>query len=162
MGNGYLYEPVVYPDKRLRLKCRDVESVDETEKEIFVRMYLTMKKYNGVGFAAPQAGILRKMLVADTGQEPVFLANPFIEKKAGLERFDEGCLSVPGETVNIKRPGKIRVVGLDQNGKKKEIDAEGLLARVIQHEIDHLNGKLIIDYMSVLERVKFGLRRRVK
>jgi peptide deformylase len=160
MENQGLYEVVKYPDRRLRETCAIVEAVGEAEKQEFARMYLTMKAYNGVGFAAPQAGIMKNMFVAQTDEDAVFFANTVIERANGFDIMEEGCLSVPGEMVNVERPYEITVTGLNLEGQKQEIKATGLLARVIQHEMDHLKGRLIIDYKKFLERAKFEFKRR--
>jgi len=125
-------------------------------------MLVTMYQFAGIGLAAPQIGILKNLVVADIGEGPVRLANPVILEAKGKEKIEEGCLSIPGISVIINRPRKIIVSGLNEEGKTIEFKAQGLLARVLQHEIDHLNGKLIIDYLSLLEKFKFKLHLRQK
>ncbi|MBA7581080.1 Peptide deformylase [subsurface metagenome] len=109
-------------------------------------MVVTMRKTKGVGLAAPQIGILRRLIVVDIGEGVLKLANPEIVESTGRDLMEEGCLSVPGESIEIARATKIVVKGLNAKGEAVIFNAEGLLARVIQHEIDHLNGKLIIDH----------------
>lgn len=135
-----------YPNPILRKKSKSVKVIEVIEQKIFNAMVLTMRKTKGVGLAAPQIGISRRFIVADIGEGVVKLANPEIVQSSGRERMEEGCLSVPGESVEIERATKIVAKGLDAKGEPLTIIAEGLLARVIQHEIDHLNGKLIIDH----------------
>ena len=123
-----------------------------------------MRHFAGIGLAAPQIGISKKLIVADIGDGPVMLANPKILKTKGAGKMEEGCLSIPGINVIIKRAEEVIVNGLNEKGKVIELKAQGLLARVLQHEIDHLNGRLIIDliidYLSLLE--KFRLRLQMK
>ena len=155
-------EPLVikkYPDRLLRKRCIPVEKVTEKEKELFEEMLFTMKHFCGIGLAAPQIGISKKLIVAEVEERIIKLANPEIIKIKGTDNMIEGCLSVPGFTVDIKRPYEVIATGLNEKGQIVDVRAKGLLARVLQHEIDHLKGRLIIDYMSPLEKVKFKLRR---
>ena len=135
-----------YPNSILRQKCSSVSKVTGKEKELFEKMLFTMKHFCGIGLAAPQIGIAKKMIVAEVDNRVIKLANPQIVDIRGFDNMAEGCLSVPGVTVDIERPDEAIVQGLDQKGKTVEIRMKGLLARVVQHEIDHLKGKLIIDY----------------
>ena len=156
-------EPLVikkYPDKILRKKCVPVEKVTEKEKELFEKMLFTMKHFCGIGLAAPQIGISKKLIVAEVKERTIKLANPEIIKIKGTDNMIEGCLSLPGFSVDIKRPYEVIAKGLNEKGQIVEVKAKGLLARVLQHETDHLQGKLIIDYMSLLEKVKFKLRNK--
>ena len=109
-------------------------------------MLFTMKHFCGIGLAAPQIGIAKKMIVAEVNSRIIKLVNPQIVGIRGSDRMVEGCLSVPEVAIDIQRPNEVFVQGLDERGKIVEIRMEGLLARVAQHEIDHLQGKLIIDY----------------
>jgi peptide deformylase len=127
---------------------------------LFEQMLYTMRYYKGIGLAAPQIGISKQLIVADTGEGIIRLANPVIIEKSGSGEMEEGCLSIPDKKVNVTRPYKVVVSGLSYKGEKVEIKAEGLLARVLQHEIDHLTGKLIIDYLPFFERIKFKVRAR--
>jgi len=119
-----------------------------------------MKLSGGVGLAAPQVGINRQMVLVDIGQGPVMLINPKIMKKSGTEVMEEGCLSLPGIYVSVKRAKSIVVNALNLDNEKTVIKASGLLARVMQHEIDHLRGKMIIDYAGVITKMK--LKKRLK
>jgi len=147
-----------YPDKVLRKPAVKVEGISEKEVKLFNDMLYTMGHFYGVGLAAPQVGVSKCLIVADIGEGPVKLANPQIIKTKGTGKMKEGCLSVPGIDIEIERPYEILVSALNEFGEPIELKANGLLARVIQHEIDHLNGKIIIDYLKFLDRIKCGLR----
>ena len=135
-----------YPNSVLRQKCIPVSKVTSKEKELFEKMLFTMKHFCGIGLAAPQIGISKKLIVAEVEDRIVKLANPEIVDIRGSDNIAEGCLSVPDVTVDIERPNVVVVKGLNEKGKIVEVKANGLLARVLQHEIDHLKGKLITDY----------------
>jgi peptide deformylase len=148
-------EPLIikkYPDSILREKSLEVKEISGKEVKLFEEMIFTMRHFAGIGLAAPQIGISKSLIVADIGEGPVKLANPVVLNAQGSDELEEGCLSIPGVGVVIDRPNKIIVSGLNEKGKIVEVEAQGLLARVLQHEIDHLRGKLIIDYMSLLEK----------
>ena len=135
-------------DEILRKKSKEVEQIDDKIKELVEDMIETMHKYNGVGLAAPQVGILKKIAVIDLYEEgngPVTLINPKIIKEEGKQTVDEGCLSFPNKFAKVVRPKKVVVEALDKDGKKIKIEAEGLFAQAISHEVDHLNGELFID-----------------
>ena len=135
-------------DEILKKKSREVEVIDERVKELIEDMVETMHKYNGVGLAAVQVGILKRIIVIDTYEEDtpiVKLINPKILKQKGSREVEEGCLSFPNKFAKIKRPEKISIQALDENGKKIKITGEKLLAQAISHEIDHLNGEVFID-----------------
>lgn len=135
-------------DEILKKKSRPVEVIDDKVRELVKDMIETMHKYDGVGLAAVQVGILKQILVIDTYEEgsPVHvLINPEIIKTKGLREVEEGCLSFPNKFAKVKRPEEVIVRALDENGKKIEIKAKGLLAQAICHEIDHLNGEVFID-----------------
>ena len=149
-----------YPDSILRKKCTLVEEITGKETALFVQMLFTMQHFAGIGLAAPQIGIAKNLIVADIGEGTVCLANPVILHAKGLDTFVEGCLSIPGMGVKIERPDEIIVRGLNEKGKVAELHARGILARVLQHEIDHLKGKLIIDYLNLLEKFKLRLHKR--
>jgi peptide deformylase len=136
-----------YPDKILRRGCVNVAKITDKERRLFLQMLFTMRHFEGIGLAAPQIGISRKMIVADIGEGPVQLANPEILKTKGEDSLKEKCLSVPGVAVNVERPYQVIVSGLNEQNQRVEVMARGLMARVLQHEIDHLEGKLIIDYL---------------
>jgi len=142
-----------YPDAILRKTCEVVEAVTAQEQRISEDMLFTMHAFKGVGLAAPQIGLAKQLIVADVGGGVVKLANPKIINSSGSDRMVEGCLSVPERGVEIKRFYEVRVRGLNEKGERVEIEAKGLLARVLQHEIDHLRGKLIIDYLSPWKRL---------
>ena len=112
-----------------------------------------MRHFAGIGLAAPQIGISKSLIVVDIGEGPIKLANPVVLNAKGSDKMEEGCLSIPGVGVVIGRPNKIVVSGLNEKGEVVEVEAQGLLARVLQHEIDHLKGRLIIDYMGLLEKL---------
>jgi len=138
-----------YPDDVLRQHSVDIgiEEIIDKGANLFEQMFFTMKHFKGIGLAAPQIGINKKILVAEVEGKIIRLANPEIIKINGTDKMTEGCLSVPNFSVEIERFYKIVVKGFNEKGKILFIEAEGLLARVLQHEIDHLNGKLIIDYL---------------
>jgi peptide deformylase len=146
-----------YPEKILREKCQAVEKITEREIELFENMLVTMRHLSGIGLAGPQVDINQRLIVADIGEGPIKLADPQVIEIKGKDKMEEGCLSVPGALVKIERPEEIIITGLNEEGKYVEIKAKGLLARVLLHEIDHLNGKLILDYMNFLQRIKFKL-----
>ncbi|MEA3493005.1 MAG: peptide deformylase [Candidatus Margulisiibacteriota bacterium] len=146
-----------YPKFILRKKCKSVQKITAYEEKLFENMLQIMHLSNGIGLAAPQIGISRQLIVADIGQGVVKLANPEILELNGKDKLLEGCLSIPGAEVEIERAYQIVVRGLNDKGKLVEISASRLLARVIQHEIDHLKGKLIIDYLSFWKGFKFRI-----
>ena len=147
-----------YPDKILRQKCTPVESITAKERELFDEMLFTMRHFCGIGLAAPQVGISKRFIIAEVEGLIIRLANPEILDANGSDIVSEGCLSVPDAKVDIKRPDIITVKGLNEEGKTIKLKTSGLLARVLQHEIDHLNGKLIIDHMSILTKLNFNLK----
>lgn len=134
-------------DEILRKKSKEVEIVDDKIREILDDMIETMHKYNGVGLAGPQIGLLKRLVVIDLYDEkgPIKLANPKIIKQDGKQEVEEGCLSFPNQYAKIIRPAKVTIEALNENGKKIKIKAEGLLAQAISHEIDHLDGVLFVD-----------------
>ena len=141
------------PDSCLRKKASKVSHVGNDEKKILAEMAETMYIKGGVGLAAVQVGINKQIAVVDTGDGLIKLINPVIVKKEGCEAQEEGCLSVPEAAVKVKRSKKIVVEYVNEHGEAVILAAEGLLARVIQHEVDHLLGKLIVDYLSPLKRL---------
>ena len=156
-------EPLIikkYPDKILREKCVRVERVSDREKELFEKMLFTMRHFCGIGLAAPQIGIPQKLIVAEVEGKVIKLANPEIVKIKGIDSMAEGCLSIPDFIIKIERPYEVTVKGLNEKGQAVEIKTRDLLARVLQHEIDHLKGKLIIDYMSMSEKIKYELKNK--
>lgn len=153
-----------YPDPLLRKISRPVEVIDIGVRRLAQDMFETMYDALGVGLAAPQVGRLLRLVVLDVSShqedvEPFALVNPVIEEGQGEVLWEEGCLSVPGLSVEIPRYEKIRVSGLDLDGEPLVIEAQGLLAIVLQHEIDHINGRLIIDRLSRLKREIYRKKR---
>ena len=132
-------------DPVLRKVCRSVLNFDDKLATLLDDMIETMDYANGVGLAAPQVGILRRICVIDVGEGPIELINPAIISEDGEQVGDEGCLSIPGQIGIVKRPMKVTVKAQDRNGNTFEITGEELLARAFCHEIDHLNGILYID-----------------
>lgn len=144
-----------FPDKRLRKKALPVELVDETISTLVGDMLETMYKAPGIGLAATQVNVQKRVLVIDISEEknqPLCFINPEVLEKSGTEEMDEGCLSVPGVFEKVTRAEKVKVQALDRQGSAFEMEADGLLAVCIQHEIDHLEGKLFVDYLSPLKR----------
>lgn len=136
-------------DEILRKTSREVEEVTDKIRELLDDMVETMHKYNGVGLAAPQVGILKRVIVIDLydGEEPLQLVNPKIIKTKGKQEVEEGCLSFPNEYAKMVRPKEVTVEALDRDGKKVIITGKDLLAQALAHEIDHLNGILFVDNM---------------
>ncbi len=144
-----------FPDARLRNTAKPVAEVDDRVRQLIDDMFETMYEAPGIGLAAIQVNDPRRVIVVDTSEDrsqPLALVNPEILEIQGEEEMDEGCLSVPGVYETVKRAETIRVRFLDRNGEPVEMDADGLLAVCIQHEIDHLDGKLFVDYLSNLKR----------
>ena len=145
------------PDPFLRQISQEVEKVDNGIRELMDDMLETMYKAPGIGLAAIQIGVPKRVIVIDLSKEekktPLYFANPrIIVKSKNNSTYEEGCLSVPGQFAEVDRPNECQVSYLDYNGQKKELRAEGLLATCIQHEIDHLEGILFIDYLSKLKK----------
>jgi len=151
---------ITYPAGLLRERCLPVERVSRIEAGILRRMLDAMRSFKGIGLAAPQVGIPRRLVVAAVGSDVILLANPEIVAREGAELMTEGCLSVPGAEVTVARSHELVVRGADEKGNLVQYALYGLLARVVQHEIDHLNGKLIIDYLPPGEREKYGTKGR--
>ncbi|MBY6064212.1 peptide deformylase [Pseudidiomarina sediminum] len=144
-----------YPDERLRTVAEPIHSVDDSVRDTIDAMFETMYESNGVGLAATQVDVHQRLFVADCSEdqnEPLVFINPEITEKDGLFTNEEGCLSFPGVYAKVERAGKVTVQAQDRNGETFSLTAEGLLAICIQHEIDHLNGKLFVDYLSPLKR----------
>ena len=153
------YNLIYYGNKLLEEPAKEVANIDGSLAGLIDSMYKIMYKANGIGLAAPQIGLSSRIIVIDTkedGSSPIAVINPVIKQKSdSLIIYEEGCLSLPGIMFDVKRPEKILVSGLDLNAKEIEIEAKGLLARVFQHEIDHLNGVLFIDYIEQHVRNEF-------
>ena len=154
----YKRKIVIEPDPILRQKSENLEKVDDDLRRLLDDMLETMYSAPGIGLAAVQIGILKRLIVIDISKEkekknPLFLINPeIISKSKNTSIYEEGCLSLPGHFAEIERPAECQVKYIDYDGKKKEIKAKGLLSTCIQHEIDHLDGKLFIDYLSKLKK----------
>ena len=144
-----------HPDPRLRIKAAPVALVDDEVRSLAADMMETMYAAPGIGLAATQVNVHRRLLVVDvseTHDQPLCLINATLLQKEGVERMEEGCLSVPGVFEEVERAERIRVRFQDLEGRTVEQDADGLLAVCIQHEMDHLEGKLFLDYLSPLKR----------
>lgn len=157
-----------FPDKVLRVKAESVEQIDDELKTLLSDMVETMHANRGVGLAAPQVGISKRVIVIDTsaGENPEMVlkvVNPEILSEEGEQLGEEGCLSVPGEYESVRRAEKITVRAMDENGEMYTMDAEGYLARVFQHEIDHLNGVLFLDRLPSYKKdsVKKAIKKRI-
>jgi peptide deformylase len=152
-----LLQILEFPDPRLRNRAQPVAQVDASLRTLIDDMFETMYAAPGIGLAATQVNVAKRVLVIDLSErrnEPLALINPEILQRAGVEETEEGCLSVPGYFDKVTRAEQIRVRALDRDGKQIEFDADGLLAVCIQHEIDHLDGKLFVDYLSELKRTR--------
>jgi peptide deformylase len=171
-----LRDILIWPDPRLLKTSKAVElnadgSVPDDVKTLVQDMFDTMYDADGVGLAAPQVGVLKRVVVVDiraydknkgeeegtaeparSGEAPIALINPVFSDKSGKLEWDEGCLSVPGESGMVTRAAKCRVDYIDLDGKPQSIEAEGLKSVALQHECDHLEGKLFVDYLSTLKR----------
>jgi peptide deformylase len=147
----------LYGDPVLRARAQEVESVDDTVRELIADLRETMLAYQGVGLAANQVGVLQRVLVVDVPlpdrqRERHALVNPVLDRREGAESAEEGCLSIPGVYDEVRRALRVRVRALDEHGQPVELEAEGYLARALQHEVDHLDGVLFVDRLSLLKR----------
>ena len=153
-----------YPDPRLRTKAVPVDMVDDAIRKLVDDMFETMEDAQGIGLAASQVDVHKRIIVMDISEkrnEPRVFINPEIEVlEPGSVPYDEGCLSVPGFYESVERPSHVMIRALDANGEAFEEEAKGLLAVCIQHEIDHLEGKLFVDYLSPLKRQR--IRKKLK
>ncbi len=151
-----ILEILEFPDPRLRKRAEPVATVDAAVKRLVDDMFETMYAAPGIGLAATQVDVHRRVIVIDLSEEknqPIVLINPEVEVlDPQPENYDEGCLSVPGFYETVIRPRGIRVMALDRDGQQQDFEAEGLLAVCVQHEIDHLDGKLFVDYLSNIKR----------
>lgn len=146
-----------YPDPRLRNVAKPVAEVTDEIRTLIDDMLETMYAAPGIGLAATQVNVAKRVVVidvSDDGNAPLALVNPEVLEKDGVETMQEGCLSVPGFYETVQRAERIRFRYLDRDGKQVERDADGLLAVCVQHEIDHLDGKLFVDYLSDLKRTR--------
>jgi peptide deformylase len=177
-------EIVVYPDKRLKLISKEVEVFNGALHDLLDDMYETMRAKNGVGLAAIQLGVNQRVLIINVpledkegesyGEEhsendqpkenTLEMINPVIVEKDGTEKFQEGCLSIPGVYEDVERAKHVKVEYFDRDGKKQSIEDDGFLAVAMQHEIDHLDGKVFIEKLSYIKRKKFEKewKRRLK
>ena len=146
-----------FPDPRLRTKATPLDEVTDATRALIDDMFETMYDAPGIGLAATQVDVHKRLLVTDVSHdksEPYVLINPEILEKDGVTVTDEGCLSVPGYYEEVERAEHIKVKFLDRNGEEVVMEAEGLLAVCIQHEMDHLDGKLFVDYLSEAKRTR--------
>lgn len=149
---------ITAPDPRLKVKCQAVATVDKSVRKLIDDLLDTMYEAPGIGLAAPQVGIAKRVIVLDVAEkgaprEPHGLVNPEVVWTSDEERtYDEGCLSLPDQFAEVARPDRVRVRYLDRDGKPRELEAGGLLATCLQHEIDHLEGVLFVDHISTLRR----------
>ena len=144
-----------FPDPRLRQRAGEVDRVDDQLRKLIDDMFETMYQAPGIGLAATQVDVHKRVIVIDLSKDqdqPQVFINPRILSSEGVEEMDEGCLSVPGFYERVQRAERIRVGALDRHGEPFELETDGLLAVCIQHEIDHLDGKLFVDYLSQLKR----------
>lgn len=144
-----------YPDPRLRIEAEPVAQVDDAIRQLVDDMLETMYDAPGIGLAAPQVNVSKRLIVIDISEArdaPVCLINPVILEREGNEVMEEGCLSVPGIYDTVERAAAIRVQALGRDGQSYEMRADGLLAVCIQHEMDHLEGKLFVDYLTEMKR----------
>ncbi|GAA0605566.1 MULTISPECIES: peptide deformylase [Thalassospira] len=153
-----LREILIVPDPRLKKECEPVEEVNDEIKTLLDDMLETMYAAPGIGLAAPQIGVMKRVVVMDVSDdkdkpEPLKLINPeIIWESEETSIYQEGCLSIPEQYADVERPAEVGMRYMDENGETHEIEADGLLATCIQHEIDHLDGVLFTDYLSALKR----------
>jgi len=158
---------ITAPDPRLKVKCTPVDAVDSEVRQLMDDMLETMYLAPGIGLAAPQVGVTKRILVVDCSPkdgpaEPIRMANPeIVWQSETLCLYEEGCLSLPEQYAEVERPDKVRVRYRDENDMEQELEAEGLLATCVQHEIDHLDGVIFVDHISSLKR-RMILRRLQK
>lgn len=150
-----------YPDPRLRIRAEPVTKIDAEIESLVSDLLETMYAAPGIGLAATQVDVHKRVLVLDVSDErnqPYCLINPEIVSAEGRANNEEGCLSVPDEYEVVERPARVKVRALDRGGKPFEFEADGLLAACVQHEMDHLDGKLFVDYLSELKRQRLKKR----
>ena len=150
-----------HPDPRLRNVAAPVEVVDDAVRELADQLLETMYAARGIGLAAVQVGVARRVIVVDVSpgrDDPLALVNPRVAEAFDEAEFEEGCLSVPGVFETVSRSSRVRVEALDRDGRAVTIDAEGPLAACLQHEIDHLDGRLFVDYLSRLKQDRIRKR----
>lgn len=155
-------EIIKYPNKILRQKSKEIKEINDEIKNLAQDMLDTHKQARGVGLAAPQIGILKRIIIVQFPDGPKVFLNPEIIKKSReAEVGEEGCLCFPGIYLRIKRSRKIEMKALDIDGKEIQLSAEGLRARIFQHEIDHLQGILILDKIPLLQKIKLKLKLKI-
>ncbi|MBV16767.1 MULTISPECIES: peptide deformylase [Thalassospira] len=153
-----LREILIVPDPRLKKECEPVTEVNDEIRQLLSDMLETMYAAPGIGLAAPQIGVMKRVVVMDVSDdkdkpEPLKLINPeIIWESEDTSIYQEGCLSIPDQYADVERPIEVGVRYLDENGEEQEIEADGLLSTCIQHEVDHLDGVLFTDYLSALKR----------
>ncbi|KXI30012.1 peptide deformylase [Paraglaciecola hydrolytica] len=150
-----ILEVLRFPDERLRTIATPIDKIDKEIQTLIDDMLATMLDENGIGLAATQINVHKQLVVIDVSEEqndPLILINPVITHMDGKTISEEGCLSVPNNYAKVERAEKITVTALDKTGKEFSLEADGLLAICIQHELDHLKGKLFVDYLSPLKR----------
>jgi peptide deformylase len=147
-----LREIITYPNPILRKKSEVVEEVNDDLKQLVEDMTETMYASHGIGLAAIQIGVLKRVIVVNVGEGRVVLFNPVIDEAEGESRMEEGCLCLPGVMVEVTRHENITVRGLNETGEEVTLQANGLMSRALQHEIDHLEGTLIVDKVSKIKR----------
>ncbi len=158
-------EILIWPDPRLREKAQPVAKVDDEVRKLIDDMFETMYAAKGVGLAANQVGVSLRVITIDTsprqeGAKPLALVNPVLISTEGQTVYEEGCLSIPGESEEVERAAKVRVRALDRDGKEFEVEGDQLLAIALQHEMDHLEGVVFVDHISTLKREL--IKRRMK
>ncbi|MFI3256629.1 MAG: peptide deformylase, partial [Psittacicella sp.] len=150
-----ILDVLIYPEDGLKMKAKPVEVIDDSIKTIVSDMFDTMRKENGIGLAATQVNLDKRIVVIDIEEDkrtPLTLINPVILEARGSAEMEEGCLSLPGIHEIVKRKAEVKIEYTNLNNEKITLDADGLLAICIQHEIDHLNGVMFIDYFSGLKK----------
>ena len=153
-----LKEIITVPNEMLKKTSEPIEKVGVNERKLIGDLFDTMYHSNGIGLAAVQVGILKRLIVIDISKEdekknPIFFVNPeIIYQSDKTSTYEEGCLSLPGFYAEVERPTECHINYLDYNGKRKKLEADGLLATCIQHEVDHLNGILFIDHLTRLKK----------
>jgi len=144
----------IFGDSVLRKKAKPIGRVTDEHRRILSQMAKTMYDDSGIGLAAPQVGLSAQLIVVDIGEGLYKLINPVIVRRQGKQSISEGCLSLPGVCIKVRRAKQVWVQAQDENSRPIEIEAKDLFACVLQHEIDHLKGKLIVDYASFLQKLR--------
>lgn len=147
------YELKIYPASMLRRKAKSITRVTDEIRDIMQGMFHVMRRHQGLGLAAPQIGLELRLAIVDTGEGVMKMVNPILLEKKGRDAMDEACLSLPSITVRVKRAKHVRVEYMNEWGESVRKNITGLTARAVQHEIDHLNGRLIVDYLPWFKRI---------